>query len=117
MTESDESGHKERRHPRLKANVHYRPTKLIGRKHPAPNISLGGMRIFSNTHFKKGEIINIELSFPNEQKTIVLAKVVWVDSYPKDSDFVYELGIEFIHIPPFSLDVLKIELDKAFSDQ
>ncbi len=115
MTDSDEKEYKERKHPRLKANVHYRPTKLIGRKHPVPNISLGGMRIFSNTHFKKGEIINIELSFPHEQKTIVLAKVVWVDSYPKDSDFVYELGIEFIHFPPFSLDVLKNELDKASS--
>ncbi len=117
MTEPDEKGYKERKYPRLKANIRYRPTQLIGRKHPAPNISLGGMRIFSNTHFKKGEIINIELSFPDEQKTIVLAKVAWVDSYPEDSDFVYELGIEFIHIPNFSLDVLKLELDKASTDQ
>ncbi len=117
MTESSESEYKERQHPRVKANVQYRPTQLIGQKHLVPNISLGGMRIFSNTHFKKGETVNIELSFPDGRRTIVLAKVAWVESYPKDSDSVYEFGLKFIHVPPQSIDVLKLELDRASMDQ
>jgi hypothetical protein len=117
MTGSSESEYKKRQHPRVKANVQYRPTKLIGRKHLAPNISLGGMRIFSNTHFKKGETVNIELSFPDGQRTVVLAKVAWLDSYPKDSDSVYEFGLEFIHVPPQSLDMLKLELNRVSRDQ
>jgi hypothetical protein len=117
MTGSSESEYKKRQHPRVKANVQYRPTKLIGRKHLAPNISLGGIRIFSNTHFKKGETVNIELSFPDGRRTIVLTKVAWVDSYPKDSDSVYEFGLKFIHVPTQSLDMLKLELDRASLDQ
>lgn len=113
MTGSNETAYKERRHPRTKANVHYRPTKIIGQKYLVPNISLGGMRIFSNTHFKKGETVNIELSFADGQKTIVLARVAWVDAYPKDSDFIYELGLEFIHVPPYIMDTLKSELERA----
>ena len=77
-----------------------------------PNISLGGMRIFSNTHFKKGETVNIELSFSDGQKTVVLAKIAWVDAYPKDSDFIYEFGFEFIHVPLYIMDKLKSELDR-----
>lgn len=117
MTGSSESEYKKRQHPRVKANVHYRPTKLIGQRHLAPNISLGGMRIFSNTHFKKGETVNIELSFPDGRRTIVLAKVAWVESYPKDSDSVYEFGLKFIHVPPQSMGMLKLELDRASLDQ
>ena len=113
MTESNETAHTKRRHPRAKANVHYRPTKVIGQKHLVPNISLGGMRIFSNTHFKKGETANIELSFSDGQKTIVLARVAWVDAYPKDSDFIYEFGLEFIHVPEHIMDKLKLELENV----
>ena len=110
MAGSNETDYTKRRHPRTKANIHYRPTKVIGQKHLVPNINLGGMRIFSNTHFKKGETVNIELSFSDGQKTIVLARVAWVDAYPKDSDFIYEFGLEFIHVPDYIMYKLKLEL-------
>ncbi len=110
MTGSNDSVHTKRRHPRAKANVHYRPTKVIGQKHLVPKLSLGGMRIFSNTHFKKGETVNIELSFSDGHKTVVLARVAWVDAYPKDSDFIYEFGLEFIHVPPSIMEKLESEL-------
>lgn len=113
MTDSNETGYTKRRHPRLKANVHTRPTKVIGRTHPVPNISLGGMRIFSNTHFKQGETVHIELSFADGHKATELARIAWVDAYHKDSDFTYESGLEFIHVPSCSLGVLKSRIEKS----
>jgi len=113
MTEANEPGYKERRHPRMKANVFYKPTRIIGQKHQAPNISLGGMRIFSNAHHKKGETVNIELYFPSGKKTIALARVAWVDAYPKDSDAIYELGLEFIHMPGHSQEELRVVLERT----
>lgn len=71
------------------------------------------MRISSNTHFKQGETVHIELSFADGHKATVLAKVAWVDAYHKNSDFTYESGLEFIHVPSFSLGVLKAELERA----
>ena len=57
------------------------------------------------------------VGFPDGRRTIVLAKVAWVEAYPKDSDSVYEFGLKFIHVPPQGIDMLKLELDISSLDQ
>lgn len=110
MKETNGSDLKRRRYPRLKAHVLYKPSKIIGQRHQVPNISLGGMRIYSNKHYAVGQTINIELSLPSGQSAVALARVAWIDAYPKDSDALYDLGLEFIHLPPNALRELELEL-------
>lgn len=111
MTEVNESDLKRRRYPRFKkARILYKPPKVIGQKHQASNISLGGMRIYSNTHYEVGQSVNIELSLPSGQTVVALARIAWIDAYPKDSNALYDIGLEFIHLPPHALRELKFEL-------
>ena len=111
MTETNELDLKKRRYPRLNVPVLYKNTKIIGQKHKAPNISLGGMRIYSNSYYQKGQSVNIELSLPSGQTAIALTRVAWIDSYTKDSNALYDIGLKFIHIPPNVLRELKFELE------
>ena len=113
MVESNESELERRRYPRMKARVLYKPTRILGQKRQAPNISLGGMRIYSNQHFKKGQVLEIELSLPSGKLVIAKGLVVWVEAYPKDSDALYDIGLEFIHLPAEAMEELKLELDKT----
>lgn len=117
MTESNESEHKERRYPRVKARILYRPPKVFGQKRQAPDISLGGMRIYSNKLFQQGSTHNIEIFLPSGQTAMVLARVAWVDAYPKDSDALYDIGLEFIHVPNNIADDLKSVLESTPSDK
>jgi Tfp pilus assembly protein PilZ len=93
------SGTEKRRYPRSKPPVLYKPAKIIGQKHQVPDISLGGMRIFSNKYYAVGQTLNVELSLPSGQTGASITRVVWVDAYPKDSSAPYELGLEFIYLP------------------
>lgn len=99
MTEEVKSGIDKRRYPRLKARVLYKPAKIIGQKRQVPNISLGGLRIYSNKYYPVGESLNVELSLPSGQTTVAITRVAWIEAYPKDSDAPYELGLEFIYLP------------------
>lgn len=117
MSEPDQSEHKERRYPRVKAQILYRPPKVFGQKRQAPDISFGGMRIYSNKLLQKGSTHNIEIFLPSGQTAMVLARVAWVDAYPKDSDALYDIGLEFIHVPNNIADDLKSALESMPSDE
>ena len=117
MTESNKSEHKERCYPRVKARILYRPPKVFGQKRQAPDISLGGMRIYSNKHLEQGSTHNIEIFLPSGQKAMLLARVAWVEAYPKDSDALYDIGLEFIHVPNNIADDLKSVLESTPSDK
>ncbi len=99
MTEQSKPVIDKRRYPRLKARVLYKPAKLIGQKRQVPDISLGGMRIFSFKYHPVGATLHIELSLPSGQTAVAVTRVVWVEAYPKDSEAPYDLGLEFIHLP------------------
>lgn len=98
MTEQNRPGIDKRRYPRLKARVLYKPAKLIGQKRQVPDISLGGMRIFSFKYYPVGATLHIELSLPSGQTSVAVTRVVWVEAYPKDSEAPYDLGLEFTHL-------------------
>ncbi len=44
---------------------------------------------------------------------IAKALVAWVDVYPKDSDALYEVGLEFIYKPAEAMNELKSVLERS----
>jgi hypothetical protein len=115
MTEQNRTGIDKRRYPRLRARILYKQAKLIGQKRQVPDISLGGMRIFSFKFHPVGATMHIELSLPSGQTAVAVTRVVWVEAYPKDSEAPYDLGLEFIHMPFGVAHELKSVLDSPFS--
>jgi c-di-GMP-binding flagellar brake protein YcgR len=100
-----------RQFPRVKAPVLYRAVSTAGSKHKISDISLGGIRIFSNERIRKGKRLEMELFLPKGYSLTVTAKVVWVRPLPKGSASPFDMGLEFISLPPNAMTELKTVLE------
>jgi len=100
-----------RRFPRLKVPVLFRSAKKDGKERPTYNLGLGGVRIYSNRYLKKGKQQEIELCFPKGNSVIATVRVVWITVLPEGSDAAFDVGLEFIDLPPDAINELKEVLD------
>jgi hypothetical protein len=109
---------KERRYfPRLKVPVLFRTTKQEGTAHPTYNLGLGGVRIYSNRYLKKGEKIDIELCFPKGNSIVATVRVVWINVLPSGSEAAFDVGLEFVDLPPSVIEELKGVLESQSSGE
>ncbi len=115
MTTSKKSKFDRRRFPRVKAPVYYRPASVFGINSEATNISLAGVRIYSNKPFKKGHALEIELLLPNGNSLKAIVRVVWISSLPPGSEAVYDVGLEFLNIAYDVIPNLQFVLEESSS--
>lgn len=99
MPSSKEPEHDRRRFPRLKTPIYYRSTSSFGMSRKASNISLGGIRIFSNLPLQEGKSLEVELLLPTGNSVKTIARVVWIKALPSGSEADYDIGLEFIDYP------------------
>ena len=111
MSESDKSDFDKRRFPRVKAPVLYRPIKILGPRRRISDISLAGVRIYSDEPLKEGDQLEIELFLPNGQTVIATARVVWIRRLPSDEDARFDVGLEFTSLPDNATQELKYVLE------
>lgn len=115
MIELKESKPDRRRFPRVKAQVYYRPASILKARHRISNISLGGVRIYSDERLKKGKRLEIELFLPSGHSIEAIARVVWIKELPPDSKARFDVGLEFISLPPNAMQELKLILEDISS--
>jgi len=96
-----------RRYPRLEVPIMYRSSRKEGPVHPTQNFSLGGVRIYSNAYLKEGKQIEIELCLPQEDSIVATVRVVWTKVLPPGSDAVFDVALEFLHLPAGASEKLK----------
>ena len=96
----ENNSHKDRRRfPRLPSQVYYRIGKSQSLRQRVSNISLGGLRIYSDERWDVGEGVGLELHFPNGFFGKGSARVVWIKELPPDSGASYDVGLEFLEFP------------------
>ncbi len=105
--EEDGSYKDRRRFPRLTSRVYYRIGKSQSLRQRVSNISMGGVRIYSDTRWHVGDKVQIELHFPNGFSGIGSARVVWIKELPPDSGAGYDVGLEFLELPEEAIKELK----------
>ena len=116
MTASKKSKSDRRRFPRVKAPVYYRPASVFGMSSQASNISLAGVRIYSNKPFKKGQALEIELLLPNGNSLkAIIVRVVWISALPPGSEALYDVGLEFLNIADDVIPKLQSVLEESSS--
>jgi hypothetical protein len=81
----------------------------------ASNLSLGGVRIYSNKPLKENELLDIELALPNGKSVTASARVIWIMALPPGSNALYDVGLEFTSISAESLQELRSYLDSISS--
>jgi len=106
-----------RQFPRVRAPLLYRSVSTSGSKHKISDISLGGVRIFSNERIRKGKRLEIELFLPQGQSLTITAQVAWVRPLPKGSASPFDMGLQFISLPPNAMKELKTVLELPSSGE
>ena len=89
-----------RKYPRLNAPIYYRSAQFFSRRTPVVNISLGGIRVYSDEGLKIGKRLELELFLPDKTSIVCTARVVWQKPLPEGAVAKYEVGIEFLEINP-----------------
>ncbi len=86
-----------RRFPRVQAPIYFQTPRLKDEQRPVLDISLGGLRVFSDDPFEVGERIQLELLLPPDGFEVsALTRVAWVKRLPEGSPAVYDIGFELL---------------------
>ncbi len=96
--------------------VLFRTAKKEGEMRPTYNLGLGGVRIYSNRYLKIGKQLEIELCFPKGNSVFSTVRVVWTKVLPSGSEAAYDVGLEFMDLPPAAMNELKGVLDMEITE-
>ncbi len=104
MTELDR-----RKYRRVHAPIFIQPVGPLQR-HTLRDVSLGGLRAYSDEAHEAGERLQLELLLPDKSSITVLVEVAWVNELPKDAPARFDVGLRYIDIEPEELERLSVVL-------
>jgi hypothetical protein len=87
-----------RRYPRVQANVLCRPTgaQLFHHQRYPQDVSLGGMRVYSDEVFIVGSRFDLDVLLPGDDPVRCWAEVVWVGELDPQGPAKFDIGLKFI---------------------
>ena len=89
-----------RQYRRIQANVLVRPVSfLAARARRVRDISLGGLRVFSDDEHRPGARLALELLLAQREAVEFLAEVVWIERLPEDAPARFDIGLKFVEVP------------------
>jgi hypothetical protein len=89
-------GDERRRFPRLVVPVFYRSPRLFAPRKPARDLSMGGVRVFTDEAFSPGQRLEIELFLPGGRSFSVDVQVSWLRALPEGESAKFEAGLAFL---------------------
>lgn len=102
-----------RRFRRVRLPMYLREARNRDRKKPIIDISLGGLRTYSDEAFPIGERFTIEVFLPQGDSITALVRAAWIDELPADAPAKYEVGFELVATDPDQLEHLRRIIDAA----
>ena len=89
-----------RRFRRVQAPVLSRPlgAALVEDRRAVGDISLGGVRVYSDDEHQRGEHLELELFLPDGTTVTLDTLVVWVDALKDAQPARYEVGLRFLDV-------------------
>ena len=86
--------------------------RLLRRK--VVDLSLGGMRVYSDEPFERGDRMEIDLFVADDDNMITcLAEVVWVRSMDEGQPAGYDVGLQFLDVPQRGRAIIERLLSKG----
>jgi len=106
-----------RRFRRIRAPIYCRPAgvKLLQKRAPI-DVSLGGVRIFSDERFRIGETLKLEVFVTDAGPVTFTAEVVWTTDLPPDSPAKFDVGLKFTQLDPAAVKLLSEVLGPTESE-
>ena len=110
MNASGKSSVEKRRFPRVMAPVFYRMPRILTGKRRVSNLSLVGVRIYSDERLDVGERLELEFFLPEGTTVEALGRVVWIKEMPPREEAVYDVGLEFVELSEDAIKKIKTVL-------
>lgn len=100
QTDHMRSAANRRRFPRIAAPVFYRPAgpDFLHHRRATVDISLGGMRVYSDDELTIGTALEIDLLLDQDTTARCWARIAWVEKLPESAGAAYDVGLEFTDI-------------------
>jgi len=97
-----------RRYRRVQAPILVRPAGLLAQvaARKVNDISLGGIRTYSDEAISKGRRLEIELFFRDGASSTVLVEVAWVETLAAGAPAAFEMGLRLVDARPADLERL-----------
>ncbi len=76
--------------------MYYRSARLFGPRKKAHDVSLGGIRIYTDDELIVGKRLEIELFLPDGGSLTCDVRVAWVKHLDNDDFAAFEAGLEFL---------------------
>ena len=108
-----------RRFKRVNAPVFCRPlgrslTKSGNDKQLVEDISMGGVRVFTDDKHTIGDRLELDLFLPDGAAVCIESQVVWIESLPgKDAPAKFELGLKYVDVAEKDRKLLEAVLKEA----
>jgi c-di-GMP-binding flagellar brake protein YcgR len=80
------------------APVLYHIARKPAKRQRVSNLSLGGVRIFSDERLDIGQEVDLDFFLPSGAAIEARARVVWIKELPPGSKGVYDVGLEFVKL-------------------
>jgi PilZ domain len=100
--------HERRKYRRIHAPLYCRPAGVpfLARQRQPIDLSLGGVRIYSDDPLKLGELLKMEFFLPETTPVTYTAEVVWIEPMPDGAPARFDVGLKFLHLEPAALSLL-----------
>ncbi|HEX8790769.1 MAG TPA: PilZ domain-containing protein [Polyangiaceae bacterium] len=97
-----------RRYRRIQAPVYCRPAgvSLLARHRELVDISLGGVRVYSDDRYRVGALVKMEFFVDGGPTVTYTAEVVWIEALPPGEPAKYDVGLKFVDLSPQALAFL-----------
>ena len=92
----------------MRAPVYCRPAgvEFLARQREPVDISIGGVRIFSDDELKVGKLLKMEFFLADVPPVTYTAEVVWIERLPAGAPARFDVGLKFIQLEPDALQLL-----------
>jgi hypothetical protein len=80
--------------------------EFLARQREPVDVSLGGVRIFSDDPMRVGELLKMEFFLADVPPVTYTAEVVWIEQLPAGSPARFDVGLKFIQLEPEALSLL-----------
>jgi Tfp pilus assembly protein PilZ len=80
--------------------------EFLARQRQPIDISLGGVRIYSDDALKVGELLKLEFFLEGASPVTYTAQVVWIEPLAASAPARFDVGLRFLDLEPAALKML-----------
>jgi hypothetical protein len=80
--------------------------EFLARQREPVDVSMGGIRIYSDDRLRVGELLKMEFFLPDTPPVTYTAEVVWVEPLKVAAPARFDVGLKFIQLEPDALELL-----------